>query len=57
MITLWTCLQAMPLPRPQRVDADLQRIVTYVLTSFPGATIHTAQLAALLCAPVEPLEP
>ncbi|WP_126603108.1 hypothetical protein [Dictyobacter aurantiacus] len=45
---LWTRLQAMPLPRPQHVDADLQRIVAHVLTSFPRATIHTAQLTAFL---------
>ncbi|GCE07756.1 hypothetical protein [Dictyobacter aurantiacus] len=51
---IWTRLQAMPLPRPDHVDTDLQHIVAHLLTSFPGATIHTAQLAALLRTPLEP---
>ncbi|GCE07735.1 hypothetical protein [Dictyobacter aurantiacus] len=52
--TLWTRLQAMPLPRPDHVDADLLRIVAHVLTSCPNATIHTAQLATFLRTPLEP---
>ncbi|WP_338250818.1 hypothetical protein [Dictyobacter halimunensis] len=39
---LWTRLQAMPLPRPDHFDVDLQRIVADILTSFPDHTIHTA---------------
>ncbi|GLV55999.1 hypothetical protein KDH_28430 [Dictyobacter sp. S3.2.2.5] len=51
---LGTSNQAMPLPRSQHVDAELQRIVTHVLTSFPDGIIHTAQLATFLHAHVEP---
>ncbi|WP_338258424.1 hypothetical protein [Dictyobacter halimunensis] len=51
---LWTRLQAMPLPRPQHFDADLQRIVAHVLTSSPDSTIHTSLLTALLRTPLEP---
>ncbi|WP_126594049.1 hypothetical protein [Dictyobacter aurantiacus] len=51
---LWIRLQAMPLPRPQQFDTDLQRIVAHLLTSCPNTTIHTSQLAAFLRTPVEP---
>ncbi|GCE31960.1 hypothetical protein KDA_74440 [Dictyobacter alpinus] len=49
--SLWTRLQAMPLPRPQHFDADLHRIIAHVLTSSPDITIHTSQLTAFLYTP------
>ncbi|GCE24525.1 hypothetical protein KDA_46700 [Dictyobacter alpinus] len=51
---LWTRLQAMPLPRSQQFDTDLQRIVAHLLTAFPDHTIHISQLATFLRTQGEP---